>query len=427
MNLPALPAVAAPCAPGKPPKSADEPGASGFAKLLVHAREGQGVDPRAPEDGPQAPGQRMANPARREGESEPPDAAHASGCDAAADVAADPPADDAPADGHPRLRGRSQAAHARKETANLRANLHVPAIVEGKGIESAVPVDPVAADAPAERMPADSATPLPPSICALPLPLPVLPEPASALPTDGADVDDAATPARRGIARPALATPDDPAQRTDAPEANERTAAAALLPFAQDAAPARQAFTAIAQATPRAARELEPGLVVAAPAAVAQGFASTVARPDAAATVHVAAHIETPAFAPALATQLRWLAQERVQQAQITLNPAGMGPLSVQIVIDGANARVDFNADQAATRQAIEASLPMLAAALDEGGLKLSGGGVHDGAAQRHPAWGAPAAMQRASTNPAETEHGARGFGATARVAAARGLVDLVA
>ena len=53
-----------------------------------------------------------------------------------------------------------------------------------------------------------------------------------------------------------------------------------------------------------------------------------------------------------------------------------MGPIRVQIAIDGAHARVDFAADSAATRQVIERGLPELASALREQGLTLSGGGV---------------------------------------------------
>ena len=53
-----------------------------------------------------------------------------------------------------------------------------------------------------------------------------------------------------------------------------------------------------------------------------------------------------------------------------------MGPVSVQIVVDGGQAQVSFHAAQAETRLALEQSLPDLAAALQGQGLTLSGGGV---------------------------------------------------
>jgi flagellar hook-length control protein FliK len=148
---------------------------------------------------------------------------------------------------------------------------------------------------------------------------------------------------------------------------------------------------------------------------------------------HLPAPIETPAFAPALATQVRWWAQDGVQQAQLTLTPPEMGPVSVKIVMnDQREARIDFVADMAATRSALEAALPVLAAALDESGLKLSGGGVHDGAAQRQALW------QHAQQNGASPSRGAAAPAAGHSVTAgggaggthaqgARGLVDLVA
>jgi flagellar hook-length control protein FliK len=134
----------------------------------------------------------------------------------------------------------------------------------------------------------------------------------------------------------------------------------------------------------------------------------------------------SPAFAPALATQLRWLVQDGVQSAQLRLNPQEMGPVAVQIVIDGREARIDFSAEVAATRSVLEASLPVLAAALDESGLKLTGGGVHDGAASRH---GTPGQQARAGL-PSSAQSGGEHAAAPASGPApkhSRGLVDLVA
>jgi flagellar hook-length control protein FliK len=144
-------------------------------------------------------------------------------------------------------------------------------------------------------------------------------------------------------------------------------------------------------------------------------------------TATVAAPIETPQFAPSLATHVRWWAQQGVQQAQLLLNPAEMGPVAVKILLDGRDARIDFSADLAATRGAIEAALPVLAAALDDSGLKLSGGGVHDGSAQRQPGWNARGTTQRSAVGSAARE-GAASIGPAARTGGgARGLVDLVA
>lgn len=144
-------------------------------------------------------------------------------------------------------------------------------------------------------------------------------------------------------------------------------------------------------------------------------------------TATLLAPIDAPNFAPALATQVRWWANDGVQQAQLMLHPAEMGPVAVKIVLDGREARIDFSADLAATRGAIEAALPVLAAALDDSGLKLSGGGVHDGSAQRQPQWNARGVTQR-TANTAQAGAGDALGGVRANsTAAGRGLVDLVA
>jgi flagellar hook-length control protein FliK len=90
----------------------------------------------------------------------------------------------------------------------------------------------------------------------------------------------------------------------------------------------------------------------------------------------LSAALGSPEFVPALGVQLSVLAREGVQQARLHLNPAEMGPIAVQIAVDGNTAVVHFQADVAATRQALEAGLPDLAAAMRDSGFTLSGGSV---------------------------------------------------
>jgi len=179
----------------------------------------------------------------------------------------------------------------------------------------------------------------------------------------------------------------------------------------------------------------EPGLMVSAgtvqgfeprnsplPGATPQPSVSTAS--PAPFEAHLAAALETPAFAPALATQVKWLLREGVPLARLSLNPAELGPLTVQIVLDGTQARVDFSAEIASTRAAIEASLPTLAAALHDSGLTLAGGGVSDGQA-RHGAPGERSARTHGggpnATLPAPEPT------PTLPLRATRGLIDLVA
>jgi flagellar hook-length control protein FliK len=258
---------------------------------------------------------------------------------------------------------------------------------------------------------------------------------------------------------PATAVDDLVAPATATKKADDAAALGELLPGWATAPATPATAAASAQAAP-AARPGDATLATGAPGAQAAAIAKTIdtkalkadepaatafalpaAPPPPAASAaaadtpppvhaHVAAAVDSPAFAPALATQVRWLVRDGLQQAQLSLNPAEMGPVTVQIVLDGREARIDFRADLALTRNAIESSLPVLAAALDESGLRLAGGGVHDGQMSQHqhramPQDGARPGVAGRGTVALDDETPAR----TTRAAAgpARGLVDLVA
>jgi flagellar hook-length control protein FliK len=133
------------------------------------------------------------------------------------------------------------------------------------------------------------------------------------------------------------------------------------------AAPASPAGTAANVATPSFAAVLAQAL----PAGAAPADAA-----PATAYGRVHAPVHSSAFGPELGASVSLLAVDGLQTAELQLNPADMGPVAVQIVVDGSQAQVSFHAAQAETRQALEQSMPDLAAALQGQGLTLSGGGV---------------------------------------------------
>ncbi|WP_273282566.1 flagellar hook-length control protein FliK [Methylibium petroleiphilum] len=142
-------------------------------------------------------------------------------------------------------------------------------------------------------------------------------------------------------------------------------------------------------------------------------------------SLSVATPVQSPDFSQALASQLTTLARGGVHEAELRLNPADMGPIAVQIVIDGAQAQIDFTASHAGTRQALETSLPALAAALNGAGLTLSGGGVFE---QRSGGREGAADGERRAGGRSETiALGGIEGPAGARPPAARGLLDLYA
>jgi flagellar hook-length control protein FliK len=172
-----------------------------------------------------------------------------------------------------------------------------------------------------------------------------------------------------------------------------------------------------------------PTALAAAPAvahAIGAGNAEQVAEH----TLRVPLH--SPAFAPALGAQLTLLVKEGVTEARLHLNPAEMGPISVQIQVEGGHARVEMAAEMAATRQVLEQSMPALAGALRDSGLTLTGGGVFEqsarqgqpGDAERRP--GSPAGNGGAVTGdpPGMT---AEAGGAARQAGPPRGVVDVYA
>jgi flagellar hook-length control protein FliK len=134
----------------------------------------------------------------------------------------------------------------------------------------------------------------------------------------------------------------------------------------------------------------------------------------------------SPEFRQALGVQVSVLARDGVQHAELHLNPADMGPISVQIALEGTRAQVDFGADSLATRQIIETGLPELASALRDAGFTLTGGGVSQHA--RDQARGD--AEGRSGTGGSRRVEGRGGVAGETRVVNVRlpqGAVDLYA
>ncbi|WP_418315334.1 flagellar hook-length control protein FliK [Piscinibacter sakaiensis] len=130
------------------------------------------------------------------------------------------------------------------------------------------------------------------------------------------------------------------------------------------------------------------------PGAIAGQAPLTTPQPSATGPVPLQVRVDTPIAAPefraALGVEVSVLARDGVEYAELSLNPAEMGPISVRIELDGQRAQIDFGADSAATRAVIESGLPELASALREAGLTLTGGGVSE-----HPRAQADTSSQR--------------------------------
>jgi flagellar hook-length control protein FliK len=175
--------------------------------------------------------------------------------------------------------------------------------------------------------------------------------------------------------RAALAEAAAASAEADAPPQSHRDGGDALAALLPDGPAAGAAGSTGPQAALAAAAPALPATADALPPAL-QPVSTPAAAPEAVPTQSMPMAPDTPDFAPALGAQVRLWVQDGVQQARLELTPRELGPVSVQISLDGQAARVDFAADLAATRQALEQALPDLAAALHAGGFTLSGGGV---------------------------------------------------
>ena len=151
-----------------------------------------------------------------------------------------------------------------------------------------------------------------------------------------------------------------------APTAFAEPSSLASEPARQAGSDAAGGAAALAAATPNARSPTE-----VAPAAAPAPFV-------------VATPVDSPDFPAAFGLQVSLLAKDGVQQAELHLNPPDLGPVSIRIALAGNEARIDFGADLAATRHAIEQGLPELAGALRDAGFTLAGGGVSQHAGERH-------------------------------------------
>ena len=187
----------------------------------------------------------------------------------------------------------------------------------------------------------------------------------------------------------------------------------------------------------RAAFSLPEASSFSAALAAAASAASLPSSPAAATADTAAAQAQLPAalgsadFAPQLGAQISTFVRDGVQHAQLHLNPAEMGPVTVQIQLDGQAAQVSLLADLAQTRQALEQAMPQLAGSLREAGLTLTGGGVFQQPRQTGGDTGGRDGNSTRSRGGVAAVGGAPSAGDTPAHSVAaprrRGVVDLVA
>ena len=184
-----------------------------------------------------------------------------------------------------------------------------------------------------------------------------------------------------------------------------------------------------AAASDSAAARIETMPAPQAAAASALTSASPIAAP-AQAEAQLLATPGSAEFGSQLGTQISTFVRDGIQHARLHLNPADMGPVSVQIQLEGQTAVVHLSAENALTRQALEQAMPQLAGSLREAGLTLTGGGVFEQPRQgdaAQPQADGGGQRGRSDARPGSGPDEALRADAGALTARRRGIVDLVA
>jgi flagellar hook-length control protein FliK len=186
----------------------------------------------------------------------------------------------------------------------------------------------------------------------------------------------------------------------------------------------RTATESIGQAM-KSMPELRPSPSPAVPPAHALALAAGDAlpaiagdRPVAHATLSVPVPMHRPEWGEAVGERVLWMVNQRIQSAQLVLNPPELGPVDVQLKMHNGEASVVFVSPHASVREAIENSLPHLRELFAGAGARLADASVE----HRQP--GGRSEDSRPATNAPATEETATG---TASVARNDGLIDLFA
>lgn len=390
---PATAPSAAPAEPTASPNATTEP--SQFAKLLQQRQSADKPAERPAEQASKAPSTPSAQAPQGESKgAEPPQTGPAPATSRAvgkkANLLAELAQTQAPGTDPTQDAGTSQATNTKDEpaletsTANLAQGLLAPVV-------TTLPAPPPQGlakqgteDATAQSLAVPTASPLTVPTAAAP----ASKQPGARLPAAVPDVEPKTVVQDTALAiEPGTSMMDAPKRDIQpAPERLKQASESSLTPLPQSALPPatgdalKSLARLIDQDKPQRLSSVSEAGPLTAPGAALAPPLQTLSDMTTTRSIHTP--VLAPEFKETLATQVSMLAKDGIQQASLQLNPAHMGPISVQISLDGTQTRVDFAADSAVTRQIIEAGLPELASALREAGLTLSGGGVSQQSSQ---------------------------------------------
>lgn len=93
---------------------------------------------------------------------------------------------------------------------------------------------------------------------------------------------------------------------------------------------------------------------------------------------------QTPQWGGDFAQKVSWIHNQKIQSAELNLNPANLGPIKIKLEISSdQQASFIFSSPHQAVREAIENALPRLRESLAENGISLGNTNVNDQASQQ--------------------------------------------
>lgn len=135
-----------------------------------------------------------------------------------------------------------------------------------------------------------------------------------------------------------------------------------------------------------------------------------------------------PGWSSAVVDKLMWFSAQQISSAEIHLNPAELGPLSVRIATHQEQATVYFTSHHATVREALDQALPRLREMFESQGMQLLDAGVGDQQARQQAG-----TRRDMAGNPGGLPHGGdeaeagEGAGRQVAVRLPLGLVDAYA
>ena len=131
----------------------------------------------------------------------------------------------------------------------------------------------------------------------------------------------------------------------------------------------RQSLSGNRQQNPASSRAVTGTAVDAAAAA---GFTTLLTEASAtSASTRVAVPVGEAGWARAVGEQVVWHVSQNIQSANLRLNPQHLGPLEMQLQMDGDKATLAFASQHAAVRDALESALPRLREMFAQNGLDI--------------------------------------------------------